>query len=73
MIVNVDESENENPRNTKTAECTIDYFTTPHLDEFLLATNAPRRNSFNKIESQMVKFSRELSGIVQPYKNLDSI
>ena len=70
MIVNVDESENENSRNTKAAECTIDYFTTPHLDEFFLATNAPRRNWFNKIESQMVKFSRELSGIVQPYKKL---
>ena len=38
MIVTVDWGPDENPRYTKTIECSIDYFSTQGLDAFLLAT-----------------------------------
>ena len=64
MIVTVDGGPDENPRYTKTIECVINYFTTQDLDAFFLATNAPERSAFNRIECQMVKFSQELSRIL---------
>ena len=45
-------------------QCGINYFTTQDLDAFFLATNAPGRSAFNRIECWIVKFSQELSGIV---------
>ena len=47
----------ENPRYTKTIECAIDCFITKDFDTFFLATNAPGRSVFNRIERRMVKFS----------------
>ena len=51
----------------------IDYFNWLHLsqdlDAFFLATNAPGRSAFNRVERRMVKFSKELSGAVLPHDN----
>ena len=42
------------------------------LDAFFLATNASRRSVFNRVERRMVKFSKELSGLVLPHDNFGS-
>ena len=62
----------ENHRHTKTIECAIDYFLSQDLDAFFLATNAPGRSAFNRVERRMVKFSKELSGVVLPHDNFGS-
>ena len=67
MNVTVDGGPDENPRYSKTIECAIDYFNTYDLDAFLLATNAPGRSAFNRIERRMVKSSKELSGVILPH------
>ena len=54
------------PDTKKTIECAIDYFLSEHLDAFFLATNVPGRSAFNWVERRMVKFSKELSGVVLP-------
>ena len=72
MIVTVDGGPDENPRYTKTIECAIDYFLSQDLDAFFLATNAPGRSAFNRVERRMVKFSKELSGVVLPHDNFGS-
>ena len=72
MIVTVDGGPEENPRYTKTTECAIDYFLSQDLDAFFLATNAPGRSASNRVERLMVKFSKELSGVVLPHDNFGS-
>ena len=66
MIVTVDGGSDKNSRHRKTIECAIDYFLSQDLDAFFLATNAPGRSAFNRVERRMVKFSKELSGVVLP-------
>ena len=39
---------------------------------FFLATNAPRKTAFNRIEGRLVKFSQELSGIVLSHDKFGS-
>ena len=69
MIVTVVGSPDENPRYTKTIECAIDYFLSQDLDEFFLATNALGRSAFNRSERRMVKFNKELNGVVLSHDN----
>ena len=69
MIVPVDGCFDENPRYTKTIECAIDYFLSQDLDEFFLATNALGRSAFNRSERRMVKFNKELNGVVLSHDN----
>ena len=72
MIVTVDGGPDKNSRHRKTIECAIDYFLSQDLDAFFLATNAPDRSAFNPVERRMVKFSKELGGVVLPHDNLGS-
>ena len=67
MIVTVDGGPDENSKYTKTIACAIDYFLSQEFDVFFLATDAPGRSAFNRVERQMVKFSKELSGVVLPH------
>ena len=64
MIVTVDGGPDENPRYEKTINCSIKYFVENGLDAFFLATNAPGRSTFNRVERRMVKLSKELSGVI---------
>ena len=68
----VDGGPDQNPRYTKAIECAIDYFLSQDLDAFFLATNTPGRSAFNRAERRMVKFRKELSGVVLPYDNFGS-
>ena len=64
MIVTVDGGPDENPRYEKTINCLIKYFVEHDLDAFFLATNAPGRRAFNRVECRMVKLSKALSGVI---------
>ena len=64
VIITVDGSLYERPRSSKTIECRIDYFVNQYLKALLLATNAPGRSAYDRAEQRMVKFSKELSGVI---------
>ena len=72
MIVTVDGGPDGNPRYTKAIEWAVDYFLSQDLDAFFLATNAPGRSAFNLVERGMVRFNKELSGLVLPHDNFGS-
>ena len=44
--------------------CSIKYFVENGLDAFFLATNAPGRSAFNRVERRLVKLSKEFSGVI---------
>ena len=64
MIVTADGGPDENPIYEKTLNCLVKYFVQNGLDAFFLATNAPGRSAFNRVERRMVKLSKELSGVI---------
>ena len=64
MIVTVDGGPDENPRYGKTINCSIKYFVENGLDAFFLATNAPGRSAFNRVERRTVKLTKELRAIL---------
>ena len=69
ILAAVDGGPDENLRYTKTM---IDYFLIQDLDAFFWATNAPGRSAFSRVERRMVKFSKELSGVVLLHDNFGS-
>ena len=73
MIVTVDGSPEENPRYTNTINCATDYFIEHDLDAYFVATNAPGRSAFNRVEKRMSDLSKELSGVILPNDHLVSI
>ena len=64
MIVTVDGGPDENPRYSNTISCAIEYFCEHDLDAYFLATNAPGRSAFNRVERRMSNLSKELSGVI---------
>ena len=72
IIATVDGGPDENLIYTKTIKCAIDYFLIQDLDAFFWATNALGRSAFNRVERRMVKFSKELSGVVLLHDNFGS-
>ena len=42
----------------------IHHYLKHNLDALFIATNAPVRNAFNRVESRMTPVSRELSGLI---------
>ena len=67
MIITVDGGPDENPRYEKTIISAVDYFCTYDLDALFICTNAPGRSAFNRAERRMVKFSKDLSGVLLPH------
>ena len=64
LIITVDGGPDENPRYEKTIACAVDLFCSSELDALFLATNAPGRSAFNRIERLMAPLSRELAGVI---------
>ena len=56
----------------KNINCSIKYFVENGLDVFFLAINAPGRSAFNHVEHRMVKFSKELSGVILEHDKFGS-
>ena len=68
FIITVDGGPDENPRYEKTIACAEDLFCSSDLDALFLATNAPGRSAFNRIERRMAPLSRELAGVILPHE-----
>lgn len=69
VIVTVDGGPDENPRYQKVINVAIDHFIKFNLDAFFIATNAPGRSAFNRVERRMSPFSKELAGLILPHKH----
>ena len=72
MIITVDGGPDENPRYEKTILCATDYFSTYNLDALFIATNAPGRSAFNRVERCMAPLSHDLFGVVLPHDHFGS-
>lgn len=69
FICTVDGGPDENPRYHNTIKCAVDYFVSYDLDAFFLATNAPGRSAFNRVERRMAPLSHDLAGLVLPHNH----
>lgn len=71
-VVVVDGGPDENPRYRKVIDVAIHNFRKHQLDALFLATNAPGRSAFNRVERRMAPLSRELSGLILPHDHYGS-
>jgi hypothetical protein len=69
VIFTVDGGPDENPRYQKVIDVAIHHFVKHNLDGLFIATNAPGRSAFNRVERRMAPLSRELSGLVLPHEH----
>lgn len=63
----VDGGPDENPRYCKVLYTSIQYFKENDLDALIIATNAPGRSAFNRVERRMAPLSHDLAGIILPH------
>lgn len=64
MIFSVDGGPDENPRYQKTIAFAIEHFKSYDLDALFVATNAPGRSAYNRVERRMAPLSKQLSGLI---------
>ncbi|XP_065639521.1 uncharacterized protein LOC136072280 [Hydra vulgaris] len=72
MVITVDGGPDENPRYEKTILCAKTYFKEHDFDGMFVATNAPGRSAFNRIERRMAPQSHDLEGIILPFNHFGS-
>ncbi|KAK4886935.1 hypothetical protein RN001_003206 [Aquatica leii] len=72
IIIFVDGGPDENPRYRKVNNFAIQHFKKYNLDALFIATNAPGRNAFNRVERCMAPLSKRLSGVIQPHEHFGS-
>lgn len=72
LIIISDGGPDENPRYDKVKRCAISHFKKFNLDAVFLATNAPGRSAFNRVERRMAPLSKELSGVILPHERYGS-
>nr|XP_047146663.1 uncharacterized protein LOC124819251 [Hydra vulgaris] len=72
MIITVDSGPDENPRYEKKIHCAKTYFKEHDLDGMFVATNAPGRNAFNRVERRMAPLSHDLAGIILLFNHFGS-
>ncbi|KAG5878925.1 hypothetical protein JTB14_034434 [Gonioctena quinquepunctata] len=72
VIMKVDGGPDENPRYQKVIEFAIQHFKRHDLDALFLATNAPGRSAYNRVERRMAPLSRELAGLILPHDHFGS-
>lgn len=63
----VDGGPDENPRYNKVILTAIHHFIKNNLDALFIATNAPGRSAFNRVERRMAPLSKELAGLILPH------
>lgn len=68
VILIVDGGPDENPRYQKTIQVAVHHFLKHQLDCIFVATNAPGRSAFNRVERRMAPLSKELSGLILPHE-----
>ena len=72
QIQSRDGGPDENPRYQKCLECAVSYFLENDLDAFIMATNAPGRSAYNRVERRMAPLSHDLAGVILPYDSYGS-
>lgn len=60
------------PRYEKVINTAISNFIEYKLDAIFIATNAPGRSAFNRVERRMAPLSRDLAGLVLPHDHFGS-
>lgn len=77
FIFTCDGEPDENPRYEWVIVSALQHFKDFHLDAIYIATNAPGRSAFNRVERRMSPLSRELTGVLLKHdafgSHLDSI
>nr|XP_023022210.1 uncharacterized protein LOC111510519 [Leptinotarsa decemlineata] len=64
FIFTCDGGPDENPRYERVIISAIKHFKDFDLDAIFIATNAPGRSAFNRVERRMAPLSRELTGVI---------
>lgn len=72
LMMTVDGGPDENPRYDKVICVAIHHFLENDLDALIIATNAPGRSAFNRVERRMAPLSRELAGLILPHEHYGS-
>ncbi|KAG5864171.1 hypothetical protein JTB14_028084 [Gonioctena quinquepunctata] len=72
VIMTVDGGPDENPRYQKVIVFAIQHFKRHDLDALFLATNAPGRSAYNRVERRMAPLSRELAGLILAHDHFGS-
>ena len=72
IIFTVDGGPDENPRYQKVIQVAIHHFEKHGSDAIFIATNAPGRSAFNRVERRMAPLSKELSGVILPHEHYGS-
>jgi hypothetical protein len=72
LITTTDGGPDENPRYDKVVNVAIHHFLDNDLDAFFVATNAPGRSAYNRVERRMAPLIRELSGLILPHEHYGS-
>ncbi|KAL1381516.1 hypothetical protein pipiens_013407 [Culex pipiens pipiens] len=72
VVIVVDGGPDENPRYRKVIQVAIHHFLEHNLDAIFIATNAPGRSAFNRVERRMSPLSRELAGLLLPHDHYGS-
>lgn len=67
LIVISDGGPDENPRYRNVIDVAIHHFATKDLDAIFVATNAPGRSAYNRVERRMAPLSKDLCGLVLPH------
>lgn len=67
LILSVDGGPDENPRYQKVVRTAVYHFSKYDFDAVFIATNAPGRSAFNRVERRMAPLSKTLSGLILPY------
>ena len=72
LIMSVDGGPDENPRYQKVIDVAVHHFVKHNIDAMFVATNAPGRSAFNRVERRMAPLSRELSGLILQHEHFGS-
>lgn len=72
VIMTSDGGPDENPRYSKVIRHAISHFKTYDLDALYIATNAPGRSAFNRVERRMAPLSHALSGVILDHEHYGS-
>ena len=72
FVFTVDGGPDENPHYQKVIKVAVHHFVQHDLDAVFIASNAPGRSAFNRVERKMAPLSRELSGLILPHDRYGS-
>ena len=68
FIFTVDGGPDENPRYQAVIRVAIHHFLRYDFDSLFIATNAPGKSAFNRVERKMAPLSKELTGLILPHE-----